>query len=158
MKRIQAILTFLLVFSVSLNAQKVTEEEAIKETINSFFKGMYEADSALIKSVLADQAVFHTIISNPAATDKIVQQPIQEFLNFTAQLQKGDAVEKISFQTILTDGDLAMAWTPYQFYYKNKFSHCGVNAFQLVKNGDAWKIVYIIDTRRKNNCEEVLLP
>jgi len=40
-------------------------------------------------------------------------------------------------------------WTPYQFYYKEQYSHQGANSFQLVKGVDGWKIQYLIDTRRK---------
>ena len=30
-----------------------------------------------------------------------------------------------------------------------KLSHSGVNAFTLFKEKDSWKIIYLIDTRRK---------
>ena len=43
--------------------------------------------------------------------------------------------------------------TPYKFYVGEKFSHCGVNSFQLVKIRGEWKIQYIIDTRRRQNCD-----
>jgi hypothetical protein len=38
---------------------------------------------------------------------------------------------------------------PYQFYIGDKFSHCGVNSFQLVKLQGQWKIQYLIDTQEK---------
>jgi hypothetical protein len=53
---------------------------------------------------------------------------------------------------VLIDGNLASVWTDYKFYIGEKFSHCGVNSFQLFKGDDGWKIIYIIDTRRKDNC------
>jgi len=56
------------------------------------------------------------------------------------------------FAKILIDSQLASVWTDYKFYIGDKFSHCGVNSFQLVKLNDGWKIVYIIDTRRKEGC------
>jgi hypothetical protein len=61
--------------------------------------------------------------------------------------------ERILDYQIKIDGALASAWTPYNFYVNGNFSHCGVNSFQLVKMDDVWKIVYIIDTRRKEPCE-----
>ena len=54
-----------------------------------------------------------------------------------------------TFETIKIDGALASVWTPYKFYSGATFSHCGANSFQLVKIDGAWKIQYIIDTRRK---------
>jgi hypothetical protein len=62
--------------------------------------------------------------------------------------------ERILDYQIKVDGTMASAWTPYRFYVNGNFSHCGVNSFQLVKMAEGWKIVYIIDTRRKEPCEE----
>ena len=70
-----------------------------------------------------------------------------------SKLSKNDADEKIKFEAIHIDGNLASVFTPYEFYYKGKFSHCGANSFQFVKQNNVWKIQYIIDTRRKENCE-----
>jgi hypothetical protein len=55
---------------------------------------------------------------------------------------------------IAVDGALATAWILYQFYVGSTFSHCGVNAFQLFKSKDGWKIIQITDTCRREGCEE----
>jgi len=68
-------------------------------------------------------------------------------------MPKDAADERIVFETIRIDGPLASVWTPYNFYYEGKFSHCGVNSFQLVKINGEWKIQYLIDTRRKQGCK-----
>jgi hypothetical protein len=41
----------------------------------------------------------------------------------------------------------------YAFFAGDTFSHCGVNAFQLFKGADGWKIFHIADTRRREGCE-----
>ena len=71
-----------------------------------------------------------------------------------SKAEKGSLDERISFSNVLIDGNLASVWTLYEFYYKGQFSHCGVNSFQLVKSNNEWKIQYIIDTRRKDNCKK----
>jgi hypothetical protein len=53
---------------------------------------------------------------------------------------------------IKIDDNMAIAWTPYEFYITDKFSHCGVNVFTLIKTEQGWKIAGIIDTRRKEKC------
>jgi len=60
--------------------------------------------------------------------------------------------ERINFDMVRTDGPLATAWTPYKFYYKGNFSHCGVDSYQLVRINGIWKIQYLIDTRRNMSC------
>lgn len=57
--------------------------------------------------------------------------------------------ERILSYNIQVDGTMAHAWTPYEFYINGKFSHKGVNAFTLFKTAEGWKIVHLIDTRRK---------
>ena len=61
--------------------------------------------------------------------------------------------EKIWNTEIRIDDNLAQIWTDYAFYVDDRFSHCGVDAFQLVKETDGkWRIVHLIDTRRKEPC------
>lgn len=57
--------------------------------------------------------------------------------------------ERLLDYSIQVDGAMAHVWTPYEFYVNNKLSHKGVNAFTLFKDNGLWKIVYLIDTRRK---------
>ena len=40
-------------------------------------------------------------------------------------------------------------WTTYEFYVNGTLSHTEVNAFTLFKKDNHWKIIYLIDTRRK---------
>ncbi|WP_230406374.1 hypothetical protein [Flavobacterium fluviale] len=57
--------------------------------------------------------------------------------------------EKILNSNIQIDGTMAHVWAPYEFYINDKLSHTGVNTFTLFKEKDIWKIIYLIDTRRK---------
>jgi hypothetical protein len=151
MRCIPLILATLFVVSLSTNAQST--EDSVKAAVNRLFDGMKNADAALLTSAFADSAILQTIVTNREGKTVIRTQPISEFAGFVNKLQKGDADERIQFETVKIDGPLAIAWTPYKFYFKGQFSHCGVNSFQLVRvNGD-WKIQYIIDTRRKQGCE-----
>jgi len=67
-----------------------------------------------------------------------------------------DAVwdERIWDTEVKIDGNLASVWTRYAFYLGDRFSHCGVDAFHLVKRADGWKIVDLADTRRREGCEQ----
>ena len=56
------------------------------------------------------------------------------------------------------DGDLATLWAPYEFYLGDRFSHCGVDAFQLVRVDGVWKIVSIAFTRRNEGCDDAPPP
>ncbi|MBW7676434.1 nuclear transport factor 2 family protein [Chryseobacterium chendengshani] len=139
------IVMILLFFSSFCFAQK-TEKESIKESVEKLFIGMKNADTAIIKSVFAENAILQTITKN----NSVRTEKISEFLLSFSKLSKDDADERISFEPIYIDGNLASVFTPYEFYYKGKFSHCGANSFQMVKQNNVWKIQYLIDTRRTN--------
>lgn len=146
-------LLFLSVCLCSLALHAQTKEDSVKAVINKMFEAMKNADTVSLRSVFADSAILQTIARNKEAKVIVRNESIAEFIEIIGKETKGNADEQIVFETVKTDGPLAMAWTPYKFYYKGKFSHCGVNSFQLVKLNGEWKIQYIIDTRRRLGCE-----
>lgn len=137
-------------FILKINAQE-TELNLVKTTINTLFLGMRNSDSVMLKSCFTDSAILQTI-TNKNGNVLVKTEDVLNFLKTISSLPKGFADERISFENIKIDNELASVWAPYQFFANGKFSHCGVNSFQLVKVNGFWKIQYIIDTRRKENC------
>ena len=83
----------------------------------------------------------------------VQNERVSDFVNSISTAKKDSLDERITFETIKVDGPLASVWTPYKFYYAGKFSHCGVNSFQLVRINGRWKIQFLIDTRRRQGCD-----
>ena len=147
---------FFIVLTVMLcvnNAHSQTSEDSVKAVINKMFTGMKNADPALLKSTFADSMVLQTLSRNKEGKLIVVNEEPSGFIDFISKEQPGNADERITFDVVKVDGPLAIAWTPYNFYYKGTFSHCGVNSFQLVRFNGEWKIQYLIDTRRKQGCK-----
>lgn len=126
-----------------------SEEEAVKKTIGQLFEGMRKGDSSMVKGAFAPGATLQTIASPPGGEVKVKTETLQRFLDAVGTPHTDVWDEQIEYGHIAVDGALASVWTPYKFYLGSKYSHCGVNSFQLVKLEGAWKIVYLIDTRRK---------
>ena len=145
MKKIALLFLFISNFCFSQNQ----EELSIQKTINQLFQGMKNADSIAIKNVFSENAILQTINSK----SEVHSEDFRKFAKSVSNFKKGDLNEKIFFESIKIDGILASVWTPYQFFFQGKFLHCGVNSFQLVKQNEVWKIQYLIDTRRKENCK-----
>ena len=129
-----------------VNAQ--TAQDSVKAVINKLFTAMKSSDGASLKECFADSAILQTITRD----GKVRNESVAAFVSQISTLPKESADERITFETLKVDDALAIAWTPYQFYYAGKFSHCGVNSFQLVRLNGVWKIQYLIDTRRRTNC------
>ena len=129
------------------------EEEAVKATVNRLFEGMRQSDTAMIRSTFAPQGILHTVVKNREGKVMVRAEAIDNFIQSIARPRTEVLDERIQFETVKVDGDLAAVWTPYKFYLGSNFSHCGVNSFQLVKIDGSWKIQYLIDTRRKQPCD-----
>ena len=127
------------------------QNQDIEKPIRNLFLGMKNADPELMKTAFAENAVLQSI----AKDGTVKNENVQEFIASVSKFSKDDLDEKIIIDAVHTDGGLASVFTPYSFYFKGKFSHCGANSFQLVKQQNDWKIQYIIDTRRKENCREI---
>lgn len=141
-------MAFLVLISISCLGQQNTD---IEKPIRNLFLGMKNADPELVKSAFAESAVLQTITKDGT----VKSDSISDFIASVSKFTKGDMDERIIVEAIHTDGNLATVFTPYSFYLKGKLSHCGANSFQLVKQNNEWKIQYIIDTRRKDNCKEI---
>ncbi|KPH11019.1 nuclear transport factor 2 family protein [Chryseobacterium sp. ERMR1:04] len=142
----------IVVLSLLLSAfcfgQKSVDHD-VEKPIRNLFLAMKNADTELLKSVFSETAILQTVTKDGT----VKTDAIPEFISSIGKAAKDDLDERITIEAIHIDGNLASVFTPYQFYYKGKLLHCGANSFQLVKQNNVWKIQYIIDTRRKENCE-----
>lgn len=148
---------FLIVLTVALcgmNAKAQSAEDSVKAVINNMFTAMKNADPVLLKKCFADSMVLQTISRNKEGKLIVRNEDPQGFIDLVGKETAGNLDEQITFDVVKIDAPLAIAWTPYKFYYKGQFSHCGVNSFQLVRFNGEWKIQYLIDTRRKQGCKE----
>ena len=88
------------------------------------------------------------------------ESSIQSFLNAVGTSHSDPWNEEIWGVEVRIDGEFAQVWCNYTFYIGKKFSHCGVDAFQLYFDSTGWKIFHLSDTRRATNCavlEEISL-
>jgi hypothetical protein len=145
-------LSALLLTLAALSGQAQSTEDSVKAAVNLMFTGMKNADAPTIRRSFADSAILQTITSNAAGKTVARLESVEDFAVHVGKMAAGDADERISFGSVRIDGPLAIVWAPYSFFYKGKFNHCGVDSFQLLLVDGVWKIVYVIDTRRKNAC------
>lgn len=142
---------FLFLFLVTANAQTTTD--SVKAAVNNLFTAMKQADSVALMACFTPGAILQTVIKDKQGLVSVHTEAISKFASSIGQLPKEAADERITFDVVKIDGDLAIAWTPYHFYFQQQLLHCGVNSFQLVRLAEGWKIQYIIDTRRKTGCQ-----
>ena len=125
-------------------------QDSIRQTVDRMFLGMKNADSAMVVGVFHPSAVLQTITRDGG----IRNEGFTEFGSTMRKVSPGQIDERITYGSILVDGNMASVWTPYRLYFNGNFMHCGANSFHLVRTNGQWKIVHLIDTRRKDCAPE----
>lgn len=155
----QKIITYLviLIFSVTITAQEKPEEtrtKQVRKVIETFFEGLHKGDSTIMKSTLHNHIKIQTTNTNKEGKKILKTESRQELLTSIANKKPEHIyLEKLLSHDIKIDGNLASIWTPYEFYFNGKFSHCGANSFQLFNNNGKWEIIYLVDMRRRESCK-----
>jgi len=143
-----------LTLTTSVFSQESFTEKDAKQLIDVFFEGFHKGDTLLMRSVLEHNVTMNTVYSDKSGNNIIKTGSVQELLVAISKRPENDIWdERLEDYSIQIDGNLAHVWTPYQFWFNGNLSHCGANAFTLAKTDDGWKIVHLIDSRRKESCK-----
>lgn len=148
----QILLMLGLSLGLAIGVKAQTAEADIHSVIETLFDGMRAGDSAMVASVFDRSAQMYSIFTN--SEGKVVKNEgsLAQFLQAVGTPHAEVWDEKIHSVSIHLDADLASVWTPYSFFVGETFSHCGVNSIQMAKLQEKWKIIYLVDTRRRQNC------
>ena len=127
------------------------EKPAVMAVVTRLFDGMRAGDSAVVRSVFHPKAQLSTAVVRQG-TPSVEFEGIDGFITAVGTPHAEVWDERIKNPQVLIDGTFATVWVDYGFYLGGKFSHCGVDAFQLAKVGTDWKIIALADTRRQQGC------
>ncbi len=140
-------------FSVAGYSQSKDSLNSPREFVQDFFKAFHAQDTVKLKSFAAEGMKLQSVSLDTEGNTKITSEDFSQFIKSIASIPADASFEeKLHAFRIEQNGLLATVTTPYSFYYNGNFSHCGVNSFQLVCFSGEWKIVYLIDTRTKEDC------
>lgn len=147
------LLMIVLGISLSAHGQQDAEGMAIMQPIVRLFTGMNLGDSAMVHSAFAKEVTMATVMKDKSGNMVVRRESsIAGFLKAVGTPHPEPWSEPIWDTRIEVDGTFAQVWTQYGFYVGKKFSHCGVDAFQLVNDGNGWKIIHLADTRHTSGC------
>jgi hypothetical protein len=109
------------------------EEAAILAVIDRFMHAISNNDDAALAAIRIEGAM-NTVAR---ANGMVTRRAFQPRANATGG---GENRERYWDPVVHVRGNLAMVWTPYEFWVKGKTSHCGIDAFELVKEQGTWRI------------------
>lgn len=153
MKILSSCLLILISIS-SLAAQENKAETEVKETIQEFFQAFHEQDSIKLRAMVVPSIYMQSIAVDSSGNSELESEEYSKFSKSIVSIPSTTKFEErlISFD-IRMNGALASVITPYSFYVNDILSHCGVNSFQLYRTEGEWKIIHIVDTRKKEGCK-----
>lgn len=129
-----------------------SQESEVRAVIAKMFQAMYKADTATLRTCFTPGATFMTYSFDSRGNSRAKGELLVDFIRGVALMGEGDMEERLTNWQCMIDDGIASVWSPYEFYFEGKFSHCGANSFQLIRVQGLWKITMITDTRRKTNC------
>ena len=129
------------------------EEAAVLAVVEAMFDAMRAGDSTAFRAVLHPTATGASVFVREGQPTLAREASLEGFVQAVGTPHEQVWDEKIWDAEVRIDGLLATVWTPYAFYLGEELSHCGVDAFQLFKGEDGWKVFHIADTRRREGCE-----
>ena len=136
--------------SSAQGASSQSAEAEVLAVVNGVFEGMRKVDSAMVRPLFHAKARMITVDSrNPGAS---IEESVEGFIRSVGRPRTEVFDERLSNVKTMIDGSLASVWADYKFYRGTTLNHCGVDHFLLVKEGNAWKIIELADTRRRENC------
>lgn len=143
-------LLFLAALALPAAAAAQAPRDSVIATVNEFFRAMTAKDSAASAAVMHPDGV---MFSSRQAGDSIVVRR-NTHANYLATLatMKGVLLERMWEPTVLIHQQLATVWTAYDFHTDQKFSHCGVDVFTLLRHQGRWKIVGVAYTVEPTGC------
>ena len=135
-------------------ASTLSDEQEVLAVVQRLFDAMRAKDTAALVKLFDPQASLTGMRpgrdGGPARVQRLTPA---EFAAFMAKDQRESWIERAWNPQVRVSGTLATIWADYDFHFGQTFSHCGVDAVQLLKTPDGWKIVSLADTFVREGCE-----
>ena len=127
-----------------------SDSGAVIGVVQRFFDAMSHRDTTAARATMVSGAQLVSIVSgsNAAAPRR------ESDSSFIARLvtDKKGFLERMWNPRVRVEGDIAELWTPYDFHLGGKFSHCGIDAFTLLRTAKGWQIASIAYTVQRTGC------
>ena len=143
-------MTILAAVALVASVTTTSDEPAVLAAVQRFFDTMASKDVEGAKEILVPEGRLfsvRTVDGQPV----VRSSTFQEYLDGLKNAQE-DWLERMWDPEVRIQGEIAMVWTPYDFHRNGAFSHCGIDAFNLMKIDGVWKITGGSYTVERSGC------
>ena len=133
------------------SARQADARGEVLDVLDRLARSMETRDTALLTSLFLPGARLVGI--RPRDGGPALQAlTVREFADFLAKDRRDRWVERLHDPEVRIDGTLATVWARYDFSFGERRSHCGTDAFQLLRVAEGWRIASLADTYRTDGC------
>lgn len=127
------------------------EEQAVLAVATNLFETLSARDKAKALTFFRPDGAAQAVVENPDGSRSYRHMTWAQFIGGIPD-SGPRFVERLTGPAVEIDGDIAMIWSDYVATIDGKVAHCGVNHFDLIREGGQWKILNISWTQRTTGC------
>jgi hypothetical protein len=127
------------------------ERAAVLAVVEGFFDALEDRDPDAARDLLLPGGRFVSMRETEAGM-RMADQTHEDFVAQLGSIEV-EMLERYWNPVVHIHRDIAMVWTPYDFFVDREFSHCGVDAFSLVRVDGRWRIATAVYTVETSGCE-----
>ncbi len=129
-----------------------SEEKSVLAVVQRFFDADAAKDVEGARDVTFPEARFFSVRTEDG--QKVVRNfTIKGYLE-DLPAREETVRERMWEPTVLIHQEIAVVWTRYDFYRDGRFSNCGIDAWNLIKTPEGWKISGGSYTVERMDCPE----
>lgn len=143
--------------SVPVTGHQPGEDAAILAVIDRFMAAISANDLQAMAALQMPEGMTYRARPADGGGIEVVGAPN----SYWVQPERADGraqLERYWSPTVLVRGQIALVWTPYEFWLDGKRSHCGIDTFDLVKVDGNWRVANAMWTVEPDGCESLGPP
>ena len=137
-----AALCLLLSARVSRAQTADVDTKAAIAVADSVLVALSSGDQATLKRLTLDSA----IVGGAGVRNGVERVSVGSWARYTSRTGPSDFTERGFGATARVQDRVAQVWVPYDLYVGKTWSHCGVDAFTLLKSDGRWRVASLIYT------------
>lgn len=146
---------YLLLFSILIchatsHAQQKDKVEILK-LAHQFFEALEKQDTLVFNKILMKNSYNYMLVEEKDSV-RLVSR-----LHKNSNFVRPDRIikERMRESEVIINihKNIATVWAPYDLWINDKYSHCGVDVFIMMKGNHGWKIATISFSIEKEGCK-----
>ena len=130
---------------------RTPDEKAVLAAAQQFFDTMASRDVDGAAAVLDPAGDFVSVRWDSDGTPIVRRATVQSYLE-SLETDSSAYLERMWDAEVRIQGPIAAVWAPYDFHVDGDFSHCGMDAFQLLLTDKGWIVTGATYTVERTGC------